>query len=163
MSRLNYGPADIPMVGKKAWIFAGSLSSSGYANTLYRTDNAGGTWNAVSATALQYMDYVNSSLAFAIFGGQTHITADGGGTWHDVLVFDGSNDSGTTNGYFMEHCVDLSSFAGQSDVRLRFQADWSSEWYYYYSWRLDDVRIIVPNELRSPYPAGAISILLLGG
>lgn len=93
--------------------------------------------------------------------GRVQVSTDSGSSWQDIGVFDGDNASGSTGGDFVEYTYDLGGFCGQSDVRIRFQADWSSGWYHYHSWHIDDVRLIVPAELRAQLPFGAIELLLL--
>jgi len=64
---------------------------------------------------------------------------DGGTTWNDVTTFTGS---GSWRSYFQ---VNISSFAGQSDVRFGFRYDDGTGWLF--GAMLDNVRVVVPDNI----------------
>jgi len=76
--------------------------------------------------------------------GHVQISTDHGVSWQNLLSHTGQADSG---GNFEQRVIDLSSYAGSSQVLIRFQADWSSAWYYGYSWYVDNIRLVLVKEV----------------
>jgi hypothetical protein len=75
--------------------------------------------------------------------GHIQVSIDNGANWQNLLSH-GKDNSG---GNFEQRVIDLSSYAGHSRVLIRFQADWSSEWYYGYFWYLDNIRLVLVKEV----------------
>jgi len=75
----GYGPADIPMLGDRAWVRNDDHSTQPVG--LYRTDNAGLTWEKISDSLPQYMAFATENKGFAPAGGPAYVSYDGGLTW----------------------------------------------------------------------------------
>jgi hypothetical protein len=69
------GPADIPMVGDNAWLR--NTNNSTRPAGLYRTRDAGLSWEMVTDLELPYMDFATDKKGFA----PSYVTYDGGTTW----------------------------------------------------------------------------------
>jgi uncharacterized repeat protein (TIGR01451 family) len=77
------GISDVPMVGDVVWVraqrFTGTASLLDHA--LFRSDDAGVTWQRLSDFLAQYFDFANLRKGLAAAGGPMHSTYDGGANW----------------------------------------------------------------------------------
>ncbi len=71
----GYGPADIPMVGDNAWLR--NTRNSTQPAGLYRSRDAGLSWERVTDSELSYIDFATDKKGFA----PSYVTYDGGSTW----------------------------------------------------------------------------------
>ena len=74
--------SDVPMVGDVAWVRAQKFS--GYEvldHALFRSDDAGVTWQRLSGFLAQYFDFANLRKGLATAGGPMYVTYDGGANW----------------------------------------------------------------------------------
>ena len=74
----GYGTADIPMVGDEAWASASVTTVAG--TLLYHSADAGASWQRVSDTAPNYLDFATPLKGFAAAGAAI-MSYDGGATW----------------------------------------------------------------------------------
>jgi uncharacterized repeat protein (TIGR01451 family) len=79
----GYGTADVPMVGDTAWITAQQFLGGAQLidRGVWRSDDAGTTWQKISDALPQYMDFVSLTRGFATAGGPAYASYDGGVTW----------------------------------------------------------------------------------
>lgn len=101
------------------YLISPSLDLSGYSNVYLSFDAFfyKGTYNGVSETA-----YVK-------------VSTDGGVTWTTVLDLPGANSWATYD-------IDLSAYAGQSNVNVAFNYKDGGDWLY--GWALDNVKVFEP-------------------
>ncbi|MEW5755852.1 MAG: CFI-box-CTERM domain-containing protein [Pseudomonadota bacterium] len=72
------GSADVPMAGETAWVRAASVSDQ-WREGLWRSDNAGASWQRISDTLPTYMDFVSPLKGFG--AADMMVTYDGGVNW----------------------------------------------------------------------------------
>ncbi len=65
------------------------------------------------------------------------VSIDSGTNWERIKRYDNSDNSV----YPVYEVLDLKSYAGQSQVLIRFQLDWTSKWYHNIKWYIDDVKL----------------------
>jgi uncharacterized repeat protein (TIGR01451 family) len=79
----GYGVSDVPMVGNVVWVraqrFTGTATLLDHA--LFRSDDAGVTWQRLSDFLAQYFDFASPRKGLAAAGGPMHATYDGGVNW----------------------------------------------------------------------------------
>jgi uncharacterized repeat protein (TIGR01451 family) len=78
----GYGIADVPMVGDTAWIHAERYEGTAQLleRGLWRSPDAGETWQKISEAVPLYMDFASTRVGFAT-SGPLWITRDGGVSW----------------------------------------------------------------------------------
>ncbi len=102
------------------------------------------TTNSVNATG-----FLNLTLTFdhyySFYGGvpddiKVQISTDGGTVFTDLMTYTSDQGSGTS---FKPETIDLSSYAGQASIKLRFQ--YSASWKD--GWAIDNVRLFGTKQL----------------
>jgi hypothetical protein len=74
--------SDVPMVGDVAWVRAQKFSGHEVLDhALFRSDDAGVTWQRLSSFLAQYFDFANLRKGLATAGGPMYVTYDGGANW----------------------------------------------------------------------------------
>jgi uncharacterized repeat protein (TIGR01451 family) len=91
------GTTDVPMIGDTAWVraqrYSGTASLLDHA--LFRSRDAGLTWERLSGFLVQYFDFASLDKGLGTAGGPLYATYDGGVTW--LHQADGGGISGHGN------------------------------------------------------------------
>ena len=87
---------------------------------------------------------------------------NGGTSWTNLVSLGDSSVATSTDGKWAPSFYQLPLSSNDTTLKLRFNADWTSSWYYYYTWSLDNVRVLglsVTDTLADDFESGDTSAL----
>ena len=73
---------------------------------------------------------------------RVEISTNGGGTWTELQQYTGNSEFDNSGGCWVFKTINLSAYAGQSNVKIRFRLTTGSSSRYNGSWYIDDVKIL---------------------
>ena len=127
-----------------------SPNHSAYSFATRDDNNYGSENNLTLKVALDFSEDNEYALTFnhryyfePLIYGDVEISTDGGATWVDLVRYGDSSSGENTGGEFVNEVLDLTAYATEPEVLIRFQVDWTSTWYYNPEWFIDDVSVLI--------------------
>jgi len=103
----------------------------------------------LSATGEHYLTFWHKIRVDPKIYLKVELSTDAGASWETLKTYDNTNNAF----YPVYEVLDLSGYSGESQVLIRFQLDWTSWWYNYGIWYIDDVQLF---DISAPKPTISI-------